>query len=398
MISEELKEKAKQKNGLEHYIPHLFECHHHTPSSSGSRSPSEPKVHAPSFQETRKLSWEERKKINKEWQVAKKAAKEEAKRRVRSKVSGGKDHDMPSTLQHAPSSPTMQPSEMGAPIDDPDAEAAIQRSIAHTSKGNASEDQVLERALRASLMTLQKSPPNGDESHDKEVIERAVQASIQEANRARDEVGQKPDAEYDRTLELAIRQSLQEHEIHSDERIPHEADWHDDEGSGEFSWERDERDQSYKQALEESKSHPQPAPHNEDDDKDLKLALEESKSHPPPVPHRDDEEELRRALEESKLHGSHDDDEIAKAIEASKAEHAARSSGSSEDEIAKAIEASKREHDEREQKRQTEEAAMLEEVKKRSLAEQNSRQQVSDQAVGRSGVGGGESSGGAGGA
>lgn len=60
-------------------------------------------------------------------------------------------------------------------------EEAILRSVHKTSKGDATEDEMIERALRASMVELQAAEDAGEE--EQRAYERALDASIREAGR-----------------------------------------------------------------------------------------------------------------------------------------------------------------------------------------------------------------------
>ena len=80
-------------------------------------------------------------------------------------------------------------------------EEAIQHSVARTSKGDAEQDEMIEKALRASVLELQNATQEG--AHD-EALNRAIEASVAEAARSKG-------GEHDKELEEALRRSLQVH-------------------------------------------------------------------------------------------------------------------------------------------------------------------------------------------
>ena len=94
-------------------------------------------------------------------------------------------------------------------------EEAIQKSVAATSKGNPEEDRLIERAIRASVVELQLASAEGDGD---DAVQRAIQASISEASRARMEQGNTVSGQGDGTsdhdwrLEAALRQSMLENQ------------------------------------------------------------------------------------------------------------------------------------------------------------------------------------------
>ena len=67
---------------------------------------------------------------------------------------------------------------------DTDFEEAIRTSVAATSRGNPEEDQMIERAIRASVEELHLASKKVDRN---EAIHRAIQASVSEATNARNE-------------------------------------------------------------------------------------------------------------------------------------------------------------------------------------------------------------------
>ncbi|MCJ1396440.1 hypothetical protein MMC18_009330 [Xylographa bjoerkii] len=61
-------------------------------------------------------------------------------------------------------------------------EEAIRQSVEATSTGNTEEDRMIEKAIRASVAELRKTSIEGN---DNEALERAIQASLRQANQAR---------------------------------------------------------------------------------------------------------------------------------------------------------------------------------------------------------------------
>ena len=148
-------------------------------------------------------------------------------------------------------------------------EDAIQESINATSRGNPREDELIERAIRASVAELRIASREGEEN---EAIQRAVQASVAEATRACR--SKSLDEEYmmsnDREeLEMALQRSLSLHpHDHEDEQPP---DCFDDSGI------------------------------DTDDDVNIKEAIRKSSiptDHPSPL---QEDLQLARAIEESRL-------------------------------------------------------------------------------------------------
>jgi hypothetical protein len=62
-------------------------------------------------------------------------------------------------------------------------EAAIAASVAENSHGNAEEDQVVARAIRASVAELERAPAGASEEDEEAMLKRAMQASMEEAGR-----------------------------------------------------------------------------------------------------------------------------------------------------------------------------------------------------------------------
>lgn len=95
--------------------------------------------------------------------------------------------------------------------DDATFEAAIQRSVAATSQGNKDQDALIERAIRASVAELRRTPTDGDaEAH----VQRAVRASVTEAQRIQTGGTGKPPHEMGVSpyaLEESLNLSLKQH-------------------------------------------------------------------------------------------------------------------------------------------------------------------------------------------
>ena len=258
-------------------------------------------------------------------------------------------------------------------------EKAIHGAVAATSRGNAEEDALIEKAIRASVQELHNASKEGD---DKAAVHRAIQASVAEAARHRGQSSKDAEAEngsedavhHDKDLEAALHQSMQEHRTSISRTTTLDFD-----DSGIDT----DDDENIKLAIEKSKS-AENVP--VDDEEDVKLAIEQSKSIHAPEP-ADNEEEIKLAIERSKTAADmHPDDEenIKLAIERSKTMHetdGAADGKISDEELQKAIELSKQEHEEREQgiaRSKTEEEIVLEYIKKQSLAEEEHRKSMAD--------------------
>jgi hypothetical protein len=158
------------------------------------------------------------------------------------------------------------PSLDGATADDETFENAIQESVSATSRGNAEEDAMIERAIRASVAELRRAAKEDDERN---AIQRAIQASVAESNRS----GSKPaqdglqiPSEHDQQLEEALRQSMHEHDGTA-EQLHLSHSWDD---SGVDT----DDDENIKLALENSRRelHPQIS-----QDSELEQAIQDSK-------------------------------------------------------------------------------------------------------------------------
>lgn len=213
-----------------------------------------------------------------------------------------------------PSHPFIRQKSEGSGSENVDFEEAIKASVAATSHGDPEEDKMIERAIRASVQELHLASNEGD---DRDVVQRAIQASVAEANQARRKDATGPHAEgldgssdHSKELEAALHRSLQEH---PSSQINHTHIDLDDSGV------------------------------DTDDDENIKLAMERSKS--------GDADGLKAA--------DLNDDELQKAIEFSKKDH--------------------EEHEQSLSKSKTEEDVVLEYMKRQSLAEEEHKRSVTAQ-------------------
>ena len=151
-------------------------------------------IHGPQgFLKTRHLSFDERKRLAEEKRKSKKTKDEpKSPHRSSSLFQKSKHHRASSTDQSA------------------DFEQAIQASVAATSKGNPEEDRMIENAIRASVAELQAAEKEGD---DKDAIQRAIRASVNEATRAR----QQRSKDAKQTDGTADRDSERDHKAHDEE-------------------------------------------------------------------------------------------------------------------------------------------------------------------------------------
>lgn len=72
-----------------------------------------------------------------------------------------------------------------------DFEEAIHTSVAATSRGNSDEDKMIEKAIRASVLELKLASEEGDHA---DALQRAIQASVTEASQFRKTDSSKPPA------------------------------------------------------------------------------------------------------------------------------------------------------------------------------------------------------------
>lgn len=177
--------------------------------------------------------------------------------------------------------------------DDADFEEAIQASVAATSRGNPEEDQMIERAIRASVLELQLASKEGDNN---EAIQRAIKASVAEAAQARSEGHPKPRptaldgaGDHEKELAAALQRSVQRNQ-QLDERNPVAGVDFDDSGVDT------DDDENIKAAIERSKSTPagQPRFRNEDDSfqKAIQLSKKASEEHEQDLSKSKTEEEI----------------------------------------------------------------------------------------------------------
>ena len=158
--------------------------------------------------------------------------------------------------------------------DDADFEEAIRASVAATSRGNPEEDQMIEKAIRASVMELQLASTEGNNN---EAIQRAIQASGAEAAQTRSEIHSKPrpttlDGAGDREkgLAAALQRSLLENQ-RSEQRHPVADIDFDDSGVDT------DDDENIKAAIDRSKSSPTRQPRDGKNDDDFQTAIELSR-------------------------------------------------------------------------------------------------------------------------
>jgi UDP:flavonoid glycosyltransferase YjiC (YdhE family) len=312
------------------------------------------------FQNTRHLSWDERKALAERKDQLKKEKKDldrqekAIKREEARKNKGGKvksrckfcpfDHDSSQHLQHVhtTSAVDLPHGSLSKPRshsrDDYDFEDAIKHSVTWTSKGNSEEDAIIERALRASLSELHSG--GGKHKNSDADYQQAIQASIREFKKAQEahakqagitpSVTAEPDSAHEAELHEAVMQSIQEHEESQSKLAQHTH--MDDSDSGVDT----DYDEHFKKTIEESKRL-----HTENELKKQELAMRSIGLNGKPAP----------PTEEAIANDDDDDHELKKAITASE-EH-------------------ERQRQEALSKQKTEEEIVMDYVKKQSLIEED---------------------------
>ena len=238
-------------------------------------------------------------------------------------------------LHHSQSYPQPQPTSVSlqrgreADGEERQLESAIQASVSQASHGDAAEDEMLARAMRASVSELERA--EGEHADDEAALQRALQASADEMERS----GAKASAEEQRLLTEALRRSSTKTKHRGDHTHSHGSDSEWDSSDDDVQWDR---------VVAESKELHHLHQHFPDEYDRYRRGI------PPLEPERHDvgagaheagDDELTRALEESR----HAEDERRKAQE----------------------------------RERTEEDIVLEYVKKQSLAEQEHRHRKDDE-------------------
>ncbi|KAI9779475.1 MAG: hypothetical protein M1816_003501 [Peltula sp. TS41687] len=176
---------------------------------------------------------EETRKTVTEYKLKKQHTMEDQKKRRKEKREHRSSHqktdDRPHLRSHSQSSHSILPrllhshSFPGAPpppkdAKHPELEEAIQTSVAATSKGDAEQDELIERAIRASVNELVTAQHEQVEEH--EALHRTIQASLSESRRAGEKEEKENshtmgtttnDDEDDEALREALYRSLQEY-------------------------------------------------------------------------------------------------------------------------------------------------------------------------------------------
>lgn len=227
------------------------------------------------FMQTRHLTFDERKKLSEERKLRRQA---ERRRLEAEQGPHGNHRFCPFCRRSAPHShepralQTKPIVTVGANQDH--FEQAIYASVSATSRGNAEEDLMIERAIRASVRELQGS--EGSTLTGEEALNRAIQASIIEAGREKsDEQGPditmtEEEAEQQALLEKAIQASLAQYQLTA--RAPAREDDDDDDGDDT------DDDENIKKALQmsEEEMDKEESAILVDEQQQIKLALQKS--------------------------------------------------------------------------------------------------------------------------
>ncbi|CAI6339781.1 unnamed protein product [Periconia digitata] len=261
------------------------------------------------------------------------------------------------TLAHAntyPTAPTPQ-QHLSADVEKEELrlmEEAIQGSIAETSRGNPEEDEVISRAIRASLAEFEREPAEHED--EDQVLERVMTASLQEAQRAG------ATEEEQKLLEETLRKSL----LDTSARRVHGSD---------SEWDSDDtqEDENYQRIIDESQKladlhRTASRDIAAQEEEELKLALRQSEQDPPAPTANEDDEMLRKAIAES---------------EKLREREGAGGGGDADEEelLRKAMQESEQAEKQRLEelaKQRNEEDIVLEYVKKQSLAEEEHKRRV----------------------
>ncbi|KAF2713522.1 glycosyltransferase family 1 protein [Pleomassaria siparia CBS 279.74] len=246
-------------------------------------------------------------------------------------------------------------------------EAAIAASVAEASRGNPEEDEIVAKAIRASIAELQR-PASHDEDEE-EALQRAINASIEEADKSGASVEEK------KTLEETLRKSLLETGKHHSSARANGID-----SDNEWDTDYTEDDEDFQRMVAESEKlarlHTLP-PEYAVDTLNTAAGAQESGILDNDATAAD--KALHKAIEESEKHAQ---------------KHAAEQDTVSDEDLKKALEESEKAEKERMgelERQRTEEEIVLEFVKKQSLMEEEHKQRMRQ---GRDTVG--ESSNGAG--
>ncbi|KAL9089254.1 MAG: hypothetical protein Q9165_005822 [Trypethelium subeluteriae] len=291
----------------------------------------------------------EHKERKRSWQERRKAKRSGSTPRIKTPTET-QEAITPSELPAVPALPPGYAAELSGESsllqhheDDDDAEAeraeleeAIRKSVAEASRGDPEQDEMIEEAIRASIAELDRARTTATES-DEDAMKRAMHASLDEAQRF--ESG--PQEIHEQELEEALRRSMLD--------------------SGP------------------SRSLPDSAPPPAYDEATGSV-LSDAKQNPATSrEHKEaEEDELHKAMEASKAsYSEYENRDTATAREYEQAE---------EDDMQKALDASKAAHEEYNDemtRQKTEEEVVMDYIKKQSLAEEEHRQTMLAKGKGR---------------
>ncbi|KAJ4358224.1 uncharacterized protein N0V89_002804 [Didymosphaeria variabile] len=162
-------------------------------------------------------------------------------------------------------------------------ETAIKASVAETSRGNSEEDELIARAIRASMVELQREPESGET--EEQALQRAMTASMEEAQKSG------VSEEEQRILEDTLRSSMLET---SRARREHGSD-------SEWDSSDTEDDEEYQRILAESEKlhHLHSKEENHDEYFSSIVGAREAVDTQEEATRKEEEEALRKAIEES---------------------------------------------------------------------------------------------------
>ena len=211
-----------------------------------------------------KTTIEERKRSSVEKKKEKKKARGNATEDVFAETHGS--HPFVGQTQKPRKSDPMQ--------DGADFEEAIQASIAATSRGDPDEDQMIERAIRASVEELESASNEGDSN---EAFQRAIKASVAEGTQAQREDCANSQStilqetvDHKRKLTAALQHGVKENQQAERRYAFVDVDF-DDSGIDT------DDDENIKAAIERSISTPTGQPSSGKDEDDIQVAIERSR-------------------------------------------------------------------------------------------------------------------------
>ena len=131
------------------------------------------------FLQTRHLSFDERKKLHEDRRIKRELARSNTDGELTMKCPFCRRVAPHKHSEDHPMDDAETPTISTADVDHEEFEQAIKASVAATSRGNPEEDLMIEHAIRASVRELQR--PEGSALSEQEVLDRAIKASVAEA-------------------------------------------------------------------------------------------------------------------------------------------------------------------------------------------------------------------------